>query len=117
MKPEPTRELRAQHPPWTHAPLGGILIAAVLDVISAIDGGSHAWARDMYRAATFVLMIATSVMNTRIPTATILALHEERGLSTAQIVELYPGLGPAAAEDAYELEKRLRGIEPERHAA
>lgn len=57
------------------------------------------------------------VENTRIPTATILALHEERGLSTPQIVDLYPGLKSDAAEDAYELEKRLRGIEHRRHAA
>lgn len=57
------------------------------------------------------------IENTRIPTATVLALREERGLTTAQIVELYPGLASAAAEDAYDLEQRLRGNDRERHAA
>ncbi|MGH3422628.1 MAG: DUF2231 domain-containing protein, partial [Streptosporangiaceae bacterium] len=32
------------------------------DVISAAAGGAHPWARDMYRAGTFVLMVGTGVL-------------------------------------------------------
>jgi uncharacterized protein (DUF433 family) len=58
------------------------------------------------------------VRGTRIPTAAIRALREDRGLTFANIVELYPGLSTEAAEDADLLERRLRGLElPERAAA
>lgn len=46
----------------------------------------------------------------RIPTSAVFALREERGLDTAAIVELYPGLRSEAADDAYLLERRLRGV-------
>lgn len=52
------------------------------------------------------------VRRSRIPTANIHALRQERGLSTPQIVKLYPGLNPEEADDAYELESRLRGTQP-----
>jgi uncharacterized protein (DUF433 family) len=100
-------------------------LLSVFDLLDPVEelGKYPLWGPDLVTPSThtyispWVLGGDPCVENTRIPTATILALHEERGLSTAQIVELYPGLGPAAAEDAYTLEKRLRGIEPERHAA
>lgn len=48
----------------------------------------------------------------------VLGLVHEAGRSEGRTVgELYPGLKSDAAEDANELEKRLRGIELERHAA
>lgn len=47
---------------------------------------------------------------TRIPTAGIHSLCVERGLATPEVVELYPGLTVDAAEDAYLLEQRLRGV-------
>ncbi len=53
---------RPIHPAFVATPLGGLVAAAVFDVISAADGGRHAWGRDLYRAATFVMMVATSVM-------------------------------------------------------
>ncbi|MEQ1701237.1 MAG: DUF433 domain-containing protein [Ilumatobacteraceae bacterium] len=49
------------------------------------------------------------VENTRIPTSAIYVLRTERGLSADQIADLYPGLDPDKAVDAYELETRLRG--------
>ena len=49
------------------------------------------------------------VEKTRIPSASIYSLRTERGLDTAEIVSLYPGLDEVAAEDAFELEARLRG--------
>lgn len=49
------------------------------------------------------------VERTRIPCASIYSLRTERGLDTTEIVNLYPGLDESAADDAYELELRLRG--------
>jgi uncharacterized membrane protein len=48
------------HPPLTTIPVGAYVIAAVLDVIS-IAGQSEEWARDFFRAATFVLVVGASV--------------------------------------------------------
>lgn len=51
------------------------------------------------------------VERTRIPTSAILALRVERALPVEAITELYPGLTVEAANDAIELERRLRGID------
>lgn len=115
------RRTGANHLPFDN--LAGLL--SVFDLLNPVEelGEQPLWGPDLVRPSShtyispWVLGGDPCVENTRIPTATILALHEERGLNTAQIVELYPGLKSAAVEDAYELEKRLRGIEPERHAA
>lgn len=48
------------HPPLTDIPVGAYVIAAALDVIS-IAGRSEEWARDFYRAATFVLIAGGAV--------------------------------------------------------
>lgn len=58
-EPGPTRPL---HPPLVHTPIGATVTAVVLDVISAVGGGTHPWARDLFRAGTFVLMVGTGVM-------------------------------------------------------
>lgn len=50
------------HPPLVHVPIGGVITAAVLDVVSALTGSGHGSARDLYRAATWVLMIGMGVM-------------------------------------------------------
>ncbi|MBV8986238.1 MAG: DUF433 domain-containing protein [Acidimicrobiia bacterium] len=49
------------------------------------------------------------VDGTRIPTSAIHALQERRGLSSAEVVELYPGLTMEAADDAHALEQHLCG--------
>jgi uncharacterized membrane protein len=49
------------HPRLTDVPIGALVVAAVLDVISA-DGGGHSWAREAYRGATFTLMIGTAFL-------------------------------------------------------
>jgi uncharacterized membrane protein len=48
------------HPPLTDIPVGAYLIAAVLDVISIV-GQDEEWARDFFRAATFVLIAGAAV--------------------------------------------------------
>jgi uncharacterized protein (DUF433 family) len=49
------------------------------------------------------------VRQTRIPTASIFALHTERALSPVAIVSLYPGLSVEAVDDVIALERWLRG--------
>jgi uncharacterized membrane protein len=44
------------HPPLTDIPIGAYVIAALLDVLSVIGGSSHPWSREMWHAATFVLV-------------------------------------------------------------
>jgi uncharacterized membrane protein len=43
------------HPPLTDIPVGAYMLAATFDVISTI-GQDESWARDFYRAATFILI-------------------------------------------------------------
>ena len=43
------------HPPLVHIPIGAYILAAAFDLISAI-GHDEAWARDFYRAASFLLI-------------------------------------------------------------
>lgn len=90
------------------------------DLTAAVeDFGRHAklWGPDLVTpsAHTFispwVLGGDPCVERTRIPSASIYALRTERGLDSAEIVKLYPGLEEPAAEDAYELESRLRGTD------
>jgi uncharacterized membrane protein len=48
------------HPPLTDIPVGAYVLAAAFDVISAV-GHAEEWARDFYRAATFVLIGGAAV--------------------------------------------------------
>lgn len=52
------------------------------------------------------------VKDSRVPTASLLALRDERGLSAEQVVALYPGLSSSVIVEAWDLESRLRRIEP-----
>lgn len=44
------------HPPLTDIPIAAYVFAAVFDVVSYVAGSDHAWSRDFFRAATFVLV-------------------------------------------------------------
>jgi uncharacterized membrane protein len=48
------------HPPLTDIPVGAYMLAAAFDVVSAV-GHDEAWARDLYRAASFVLIAGAAV--------------------------------------------------------
>ncbi len=80
-------------------------------------GRDRVWAPDLVTPSThthispWVLAGDPCVARSRIPTAAIHALRTERGLATEEIVDLYPGLTPEATDDAYTLERRLRGLE------
>jgi uncharacterized membrane protein len=44
------------HPPLTDIPVAAYVLAAVFDVISAIEGKSHASARELFHAGTYVFV-------------------------------------------------------------
>jgi uncharacterized membrane protein len=44
------------HPPLTDIPIAAYLFGAVFDVISAIAGKNHEWARELWHAGTFVFV-------------------------------------------------------------
>lgn len=44
------------HPPLTDFPIVAYVLAAVFDVISAIAGAGHAWARELWHAGTFTFI-------------------------------------------------------------
>jgi uncharacterized membrane protein len=52
------------HPPLTDIPIAAYVLAAVFDVASWIGGPSHAWARELWHAGTwlFVAGVAVSVL-------------------------------------------------------
>ena len=86
--------------------------------------GHRTWGPDLVNPSerTFispwVLAGDPCITGTRIPTSAIHALRAERGLASTDVVELYPGLTLEGAEDAYLLERRLRGHDlPEPAAA
>jgi uncharacterized protein (DUF433 family) len=73
------------------------------------------WAPDLVQPSSltfispWVMAGDPCVTRTRIPTASIHALRNERGLDNVEIVGLYPGLTLEAVEDADLLERQLRG--------
>ena len=49
------------HPPLTDFPIAAYVLAAVFDVISAIGGKDHAWARELWHAGTFTFIAGAAV--------------------------------------------------------
>ena len=49
------------HPPLTDLPIAAYVLAAVFDVISAIAGKDHAWARELWHAGAFVFVGGAAV--------------------------------------------------------
>jgi uncharacterized membrane protein len=47
---------RPAHPPVTDFPIAGYVFAAAFDLISAVGGRQHDWARGLWHAGTFVLV-------------------------------------------------------------
>jgi uncharacterized protein (DUF433 family) len=97
-------------------------LLSTFDMLEPIDelrarGHHRIWAPHLVtpsrctRISPYVLAGDPCVEKTRIPTSSIYALREDRGLSSSDIVRLYPGLELDAADDAYLLERRLRGID------
>jgi uncharacterized protein (DUF433 family) len=100
----------------------------LLDPVKELRNPGHEryrlWAPDLVTPSEYtfispwVLAGDPCIANSRVPSAAVYALHEERGLTSEALVELYPGVTVEAAQDAYILEQRLRGRElPEPLAA
>src|SRR3954454_9342758 len=49
------------HPPLTDFPIAAYVLAAVFDVLSVIGGKDHAWARELWHAATFTFAIGVGL--------------------------------------------------------
>jgi uncharacterized membrane protein len=59
------------HPRWTHAPLGGLVLVAVFDAVSAVAGSTRPWARELYRSGTFALSVGPVLIAAAIGTGLI----------------------------------------------
>jgi uncharacterized membrane protein len=49
------------HPPLTDFPIAAYVLAAVFDVVSAVGGKDHAWARELWHAGTFTFIGGAAV--------------------------------------------------------
>jgi uncharacterized membrane protein len=49
------------HPPLTDLPIAAYVLAAVFDVISAVAGKGHAWARELWHAGTYAFVAGAVV--------------------------------------------------------
>jgi uncharacterized membrane protein len=49
------------HPPLTDLPIAAYVLAAVFDVISAVAGKDHAWARELWHAGTYAFIAGAVV--------------------------------------------------------
>lgn len=52
---------KPMHPPLTDFPIAAYILAAGFDVLSAIGGKDHTWAREMWHAATFTFIAGAAV--------------------------------------------------------
>jgi uncharacterized protein (DUF433 family) len=96
-------------------------VAELLDVFKLtepIEGVSRAelWGPSLVRPSkhTYISPWVSAgepcVVDSRVPTVALYALHVDRGLSAGAIAELYPGLSAASVEDAIHLEQRLHRV-------
>jgi uncharacterized membrane protein len=53
---QPGKHIRPLHPPFTHFPIAAYVLAAGFDLVSAVGGGRHQWAGQLWHAGTFVLI-------------------------------------------------------------
>lgn len=53
---------RPLHPPLVHAPIGGVVVAAVCDLVSVIGGASHGWAHTWFKGGSYALIVATAAL-------------------------------------------------------
>jgi len=49
------------HPPLTDFPIAAYVLAAVFDVVSAVAGKDHTWARELWHASTFIFIAGAAV--------------------------------------------------------
>ncbi|MDP9093437.1 MAG: DUF433 domain-containing protein [Actinomycetota bacterium] len=96
-------------------------IAGHFDLMAPIDVRSDGVSRDVHvhgvnlvhpsprtAISPWVMSGEPVVTNSRISTGTLLALHENRGMASVDLVELYPSLTVLDVDDALEMERKLR---------
>jgi uncharacterized membrane protein len=49
------------HPPLTDFPIAAYVLAAVFDIISAVGGNDHSWARELWHAGTYAFIAGAVV--------------------------------------------------------
>src|SRR3954449_12407355 len=49
------------HPPLTDIPVTAYVLAAGFDVVSAIAGSDHGWARELWHAGTYTFIVGAAV--------------------------------------------------------
>lgn len=88
------------------------------DLIAPVDANvDRLWGPSLVHPSAFtaispdVFAGEPTIRRTRIPTAALYALHEDRGLSSADIAHLYPGLAEEQVDDGLALERRVRGLQ------
>ena len=108
----------------TTAPLGGASrlfsdMLGTFDLVGAAVeeiGDRRLWGPDLVTPSErtyispWVLGGDPCIDHTRIPTASVFSLRVDRGLESGDVVELYPDLSEADVEDAFSLERQLRGF-------
>jgi uncharacterized membrane protein len=76
-KPEWDSGRRPVHPTLVHVPVGGVVVTAVCDVVSAAGDG-HSWSRGWFQAGSYAMIVGTVVL-----LAAVVAGFVERGRRTA----------------------------------
>lgn len=93
-------------------------LLSVFQILEPIDepgiGNRRLWGPDLVHPSEltyispWIMGGEPCIIDSRVPTSSLLALQDERGLDTADIIELYPGLSAKAIDDGVTLERRLR---------
>ncbi len=63
--------LRPVHPPLVHAPIGGVIVAAVCDVVSLVGGDGHAWSRTWFKGGSYALIVGTAILFAAVATGVV----------------------------------------------
>lgn len=85
------------------------------NLVEPVDG-EHLWGPSLVRPSQWttispdVFAGEPTIRRTRIPTAALYALEQDRGLNAADIVSIYPDLTLEQVDDGLELEHRVRGL-------
>ena len=53
---------RPLHPPFVHAPIGGVIVASVCDVVSTVGGDAEGWSRAWFKGGSYALIVGTAIL-------------------------------------------------------
>lgn len=81
-----------------------------VDDVSAMWGPSLVHPSEWTMISPDVFAGEPTIRRTRIPTAALFALEQDRGLDSDDIARIYPGLTAEQVDDGLKLEHRIRGL-------